>query len=170
MSRLKSRKAIMVLVVVALAAGAAVGFLVLPMVSTGNAANATGGARPSETAKSEANHEPGMMYPIKERVVNLADPGRYLKIEIALEFELAEAKELKGEAYKKKQDEFAKEMTSRRPIIDDIITTVLADKTSSNLLVPEGKNKLREELKDKIGEVGGEHELLNVYFTQFIIQ
>lgn len=172
----KSHIIIVLVVAIALLGGTLAGFFVLPMLSpTGGAATAYGAsARPSPEAAhpKEAISEPGVMYQMKERVVTLGDAGalHYLKIEIVLEFDVPDAKGLKGEAYKKRQEELVKEMASRRPIMDDLITTILAGKTSTSLANVEGKEKLREELKIKLGEVVGEHKLLNVYFTQFIIQ
>ncbi|MDA8187411.1 MAG: flagellar basal body-associated FliL family protein [Dehalococcoidales bacterium] len=168
MKKLFSGKMVIVLVaIVALLGGASAGLFILPQFSPAAARSTSEPAHAKESAP-----EPGMMFPLKERVVNLADPGayHYLKIEIILEFEDPDAKGLKGEAYKKRQDEFAKEMTSRRPIMDDIVTTTLAGKTSAALSSAEGKEKLREELKTKLGQVAGEHKLLNVYFTQLLIQ
>jgi flagellar FliL protein len=166
---------IVIVAVIVVAAGAAAIFFVLPTFNAGQPSSAAGaeGAPAGEGEHArEAHGEPGMMYPLKERVLNLSDTGRahYLKIELVLEFDLPEAARLKGEAYKKRQDEFIKEMASRRPIMDDIVTTVLTGKTSTVLATADGKEQLRDELKAKLGAVAGEHSLLNVYFTQFIVQ
>lgn len=177
MKRLRSGKLIIVLVVaLALLGGVATYLFGLPLIvpsgSLASTLGANGSPSPSATSTREATLEPGMMYAMKERIVNLADSTgfHYLKIELVLEFELPDVKGLKGEAYKKRQDEFVKEMASRRPIMEDIVTTILAGKTSLALSSAEGKEKLREELTDRLGHVSGEHRLLNVYFTQFIIQ
>lgn len=150
-------------------------FIVPTLAPTVGAANAFGtGIRPTlePTPVKEQHPQPGMMYPFKERIVNLTDPGgiHFLKIELALEYDLPDLKGAKAEAYKKRQEEFIKEMASRKPILDDVITTILAGKTWSSLLSAEGKENLREELKATLAEASGEHKLLNVYFTQFVIQ
>lgn len=128
-------------------------------------------AAPAKAGKEE-DLGPGMMYLMKERVINLADPGtfRYIKCEVVLEFDMPEARNLKGEAYKKRQEEFSQELASRRPKLDDILTMTLGSKTAASLSTSEGKEQLREELKAKMAEAAGEHKLVNVYFTQFIIQ
>lgn len=168
---------VMVIAIVGLVAGGIAGSYLLQRFSLlGSAASAQEAGAPTtaaETAQSKtASAGPGMMFPMKERVVNLADSGgfQYIKIELALEFDMPDAKNLNGEAYKKRQDEFVKEMASRRPIMEDIITMSLTSKTSDMLTKVEGKQQLREELKSKLSGVVGEHKLLNVYFTQFIIQ
>lgn len=172
-----SKKVIAALAVaLALLAGMTVGFVAIPLLAPAAdqaiAGSQVEGSQPNEEQHGEPKIEPGMMYPMSERVVNLADPGgyRYLKIQVVLEFALPEAKNLKGEAYKKKQDEFAKEMASRRPVMEDIVLTVLSSKNSAQISTGEGREKLREELKGRFERVSGEHQLLNVYFTQMIIQ
>lgn len=132
---------------------------------------ATAPADSHETAKPERR---GLMYSTKERVVNLADTGgfRYLKTEIVLELELPakEAENLKGEAYKKRQEELAKEMAPLAPVIDDAITTVLTTKRSTELLTEAGKAALRDELRERLGPIFHEHPLKGIYLAQFIIQ
>ena len=112
------------------------------------------------------------MYSMKERIVNLADQGgfHYLKSAVVLEFDLPDARNLKAEAYKKRQETFASELGSIQPKLDDILTTTLGSKAAAVLNTPAGKESLRQELKAEFSEVVGEFKLVNVYFTQFIIQ
>lgn len=148
------------------------GFPIVALSTESHAAPAgTATPDPSHAAK-DATTEPGMMYALKERIVNLADQGQfhYLKSAVVLEFDLPDARGLKGDAYKKRQDAFVTEMASRQPKLDDILTTTLGTKTSAELSTADGKEKLRDELKSKFAEVVGEYKLLSVYFTQFIIQ
>ncbi|MCL5959299.1 MAG: flagellar basal body-associated FliL family protein [Chloroflexi bacterium] len=170
---------IIVVAVLVLAGGGAGAYLTLPMFrSTAETAAMPSAEQTAVTAHSEAartkesGSEPGMMYQLAERIVNLADPGgmHYLKIQIVLEYDLPGVKALKGEAYKKRQDEFVKEMASRRPMIDDTVTSTLAGTTSATFSGSEGKEKLREELKEKLAAVSGESKLVNVYFTQLVVQ
>lgn len=177
------KKMMMIIGGIALLAGVGAGVFVLPMSPlAGSPFVALGaGTRPSpeptqtqepmKTSK-EATAEPGLMYQMKERIVNLADIGtfHYLKSEIVLEFQVSDAKNLKGEALKKRQEEFVKEMANRRPKLDDILTNVLTSKTSAFLSTAEGREKLREELRAKMAEAIGEPKLVHLYFTQFIIQ
>src|SRR4051795_10279294 len=69
----------------------------------------------------------GIMEPMRERIVNLADPGvmRYLKATMVLEMADYQSKEMPtGEEYKKRQDEIKKNMTGTLPMIDDMITSI----------------------------------------------
>ncbi len=178
-----SKKIAIIIGAMALVAGAMAGLFVLPMSPlTGSPLVALGaGARPSPDAtqtqehlkaSKEATSEPGLMYPMKERIVNLADTGafHYLKSEVVLEFQVTDAKNLKGEALKKRQEEFVKEMANRRPKLDDILTNVLSSKTSAVISTSDGREKLREELRTRMAEAVGEQKLVNLYFTQFIMQ
>ncbi|MCC6174142.1 MAG: flagellar basal body-associated FliL family protein [Chloroflexi bacterium] len=125
----------------------------------------------------------GIMLPMRERIVNLADPGamRYLKVTMVLELADYSGKEMpKGEEYKKKQDELKKDMAGTLPLIDDEITAILTSKTSGELMTPDGKQRLRDDLRARINKalekVTSGHtpterqEVLAVYFSDFIIQ
>jgi flagellar FliL protein len=123
----------------------------------------------------------GIMMPMRERIVNLADPGvmRYLKVSIVLEMMDTTLTAIpKGEEYVKKQTELKKDMGVSLPLIEDELTGILSSKTSAELMSPEGKQKLREDIKarvnkalDRLSPDPKDHqEVLSVYFSDFIIQ
>ena len=123
----------------------------------------------------------GMMLPLRERIVNLADPGvmRYLKVSIVLEVSSPKMKEMpKGEYYAKKQEEMKKEMAGTLPMIENELTGILTGKTSAELMSVDGKQKLRDDIKSRINKAIEKHnhdpkereEILSVYFSDFIIQ
>ncbi len=109
-------------------------------------------------AEARAGAEPArppvtVMYPTKERVVNLTDreTPRFLKVQVTLEFIDRTRKEPpKGDAVKAQQEEFAKDMAAYSAIIEDALTMVLSSKTSTQLLDPAGKEALKRELIDKL--------------------
>jgi flagellar basal body-associated protein FliL len=115
-----------------------------------------------------------VMYPTKERVVNLMDKPtpRYLKVQMTLEFIDTKLKDPpKGDAVKAQQDDFAKDMSGYSAIIEDALTTTLSSHSSNDLLKPDGKDLLKQELIDKVNRALHEDEkAVNVYFTSFIIQ
>ena len=117
---------------------------------------------------------PGLMYSTKERVLNLADPGgfRYLKTEVVVELGLPqrEMEGLKGDAYKKKQDDVAKELAPLAPIINDVINSLISSKKSADLLTTDGKTGLRAELKERLDPVIRDYPVKGIYLAQFIIQ
>ena len=142
------------------------------------------GGKPAETKiKYIEKPKVGMMLPLRERVVNLADPGvmRYMKATIILEMADYSGKEPpKGEEYKKKQDELKIEMAGSLPLIEDEITSIMTAKTSAELMSSEGKQRLREEVKVRLNKALEKHavsadpkakeEILSVFFSDFIIQ
>ncbi len=127
---------------------------------------------PGLAAGSPPQEKGSVMYSLKERIFNLADPGggRYIKLEVVIEFEDPKALGLKGEAYLKHQEEFAKELAPVKPRLDDVLLRVVSSRTSLELLRPEGKEALRAELKEKFGQVVHEAKIRDVLFAQFVIQ
>ena len=122
-----------------------------------------------------------IMEPMRERIVNLADSNsmRYLKTTLVLEMVDFDSKETpKGEEYTKRQAEMKKEMAGSLPLIDDEVTSILTAKTSAELMTPDGKAKLRDEIKARINKAfervfhdpKERPEVLSVYFSDFIIQ
>ena len=143
---------------------AVLGVLPVPFGPMAEARQAAERARPPVT----------VMYPTRERVVNLTDKStpRYLKVQLTLEFIDSKVKEPpRGEAVKAQQDEFAKDMSGHSAIIEDALTTTLSSKSSTDLLKPEGKEELKQELIERVNRALHEEEkVVNVYFTSFIIQ
>jgi flagellar FliL protein len=95
-------------------------------------------------------------------VVNLNGEGEtgYLRIGIDLGLEEEEAG---GEEAKKKG-------AGPTPIIRDTVLTVLAKSTSAELLTVEGKEKLKKDLLEALEERVPDVGVLEVYFTEFIVQ
>ena len=93
-------------------------------------------------------------------VVNLADTdaARYLKIKINLMIDdKAKLKEVS-------------ENQALQLKIRDVILQSLTAKTSHDLMNDEGKNKLRQELQEKVGLYFREPKLVDIVFTEFVIQ
>ena len=142
------------------------------------------GGKPAETKiKYVEKPKVGIMMPLRDRVVNLADPGvmRYMKTTIVLEMADYSGKEpAKGEEYKKKQEELKHHMAGSLPLIEDEITSILTSKTSGELMSAEGKQRLREEVKVRLNKALDKHaahadpkekeEVLSVFFSDFIVQ
>jgi flagellar basal body-associated protein FliL len=118
--------------------------------------------------------QPGIMYRLDNKVVNLAEPGglRYLQASIVLElWPLSEEfYMLEGEERTAAEEEFQELIDARRPIIDDIITTLLSSKTYNDVATVEGKQLLKEELMTAINDALGYQGVTNVYFTSFVVQ
>jgi flagellar FliL protein len=94
-------------------------------------------------------------YKMEPFLVNLADPGqpRYLKVTLHVETHQ------KGEEFEK-----------RLPQTRDSVLTILCSKNSKDIMTSEGKNALREEIKEKMNHLLTETKVQNIYFTEFVIQ
>jgi flagellar basal body-associated protein FliL len=147
-----------------LAVGAVVGVVPVPFGPLAEARAAAERARPPVT----------VMYPTKERVVNLMDKqtSHYLKVQLTLEFIDTKLKDPpKGDAVKAQQDDNAKDMQGYSAVIEDALTTTLSSHNSTDLLKPDGKDLLKQELLQNVNKaLHDDEKAVNVYFTSFIIQ
>jgi flagellar FliL protein len=121
-------------------------------------ASAPEGAAPAaEPAKKLSEHGLVTFEPF---VVNLADPGnqRFLRASIQLVVETPEE---------------AKEFEEKRVLVmgaRDAIVNTLSEQTSDHLGTAEGKLKLRETLKEHVSAALTEIEVVDVLFSDFVIQ
>ena len=140
----------------------------------------------------------GDTYEVKDKIVNLADPGgrRYLRFSVAIEFAPVEETKaaVRGAGYqqvsytpgedagyqpatageKDTQKAFETRIKKYIPAIEDIVTVVLSSKTSAEVLSTDGKEQARKEILDRLnrllqGTDPPEH-VTNVYFTDFVVQ
>ena len=130
----------------------------------------------------------GVMYQMGTKVVNLADPGglRYLQVAIVLEFHPAMEEYLlsqnagaegaapEGEAPSEEggaaKGGLAAQIDSRRPIIDDVVMTALSSKRYNDISTVKGKQVLKDELIAAVYRALGFPGVINVYFTEFVVQ
>jgi flagellar basal body-associated protein FliL len=133
-----------------------------------------GPAAEARAAAEKAKPPVTVMYPTKERIVNLTDKtaAKYLKVAMTLEFIDAKVKDPpKGDAVTAQQADFAKEMSGHSAIIDDAVVLTLSGKSSADLLKTDGKDQLKSELIQNVNRaLHDEEKVVNVYFTSFIIQ
>ena len=164
----------MIKIVGIVVAGIVIGAGVAAGVVTGLIPAPIGPAAEARAAAEKAKPPVTVMYPTKERVVNLSDKAasKYLKVALTLEFIDSRLKDPpKGAAVTQQQTEFAAEMSPYSAIIDDALVTTLSSKSSSDLLKPDGKEQLKSDLINNINHaLRDEEKVVNVYFTSFIIQ
>jgi flagellar FliL protein len=93
-------------------------------------------------------------------VVNLADPGgsRFLRLSMQLV--------VKDAAQATEMEESKVALMQARSATLEVLTT----QTSDVLVTPEGKAKLRAALIEKLGHVAEEFEVVDVLFSDFIVQ
>ncbi|MFN0070966.1 MAG: flagellar basal body-associated protein FliL [Chloroflexota bacterium] len=155
---------------------AAVQFLNLPIGNGAVAAEQDDGHKPAPKAGSK-KPEPevhGTIVPLKERIVNLADPGilRYLKTTVVLEIYDPHPPAAGGGGHgaPKKGDTMPEDLKTKAPLIEDHVTTLLTTKTTSELMTAQGKNALKTEIKTALNKALKDDRILAVYFTDFVIQ
>jgi flagellar FliL protein len=101
--------------------------------------------------------EIGEMLPLDTFVVNLADTGgkRYLRATMQLELAPEQTKEI---------------FEQRLPQIRDVILTILPTKTFEDIRSVDGKTALREEILKRLNALLNVEGVVNIYFTEFVIQ
>ena len=115
----------------------------------------------------------GVLYPTRERIVNLADTGilRYLKTTIVLEvFDPENPTGAVKSAETKGKEELPKDLKPKAVVIEDKITAILSAKTATELMTAAGKQHLKQELREGLNQTLHEDRILGVFFTDFIIQ
>ncbi len=155
---------IVLLAVASSAGGGVVSFMLMKRAMN----NATPQAKPDEKTESAREQqkkiaemlEKSAVLPLEPFVVNLADQdaARYLRIKISLMVD---------------DKSKAKELSENQPLqlkVRDVILQSLTAKTSQELINQDGKNKLRQEIQQKIGIYFQESRLVDVMFTEFVIQ
>lgn len=107
--------------------------------------------------EQDSKPEIGPIYSMDSFIVNLiGDQGKsYLKAR--LEMELSNPK-------------LREEIDKRLPQFRDIILTQLSSKSRNDIKTLEGKFQLREEIISMLNQYLSTGKILNIYFTDFIIQ
>ncbi len=111
----------------------------------------------SNAARNSNLIEIGPIYPLDQFIVNLLSEGgtKFLKTKMDLELS---APELTAELDKKK------------PLVRDIVIRTLSSKTFQEVSTNRGKEKLKDELVDKINTVLADGYVKNIFFTEFVVQ
>ncbi len=114
--------------------------------------------------KKETKHEETLVS-LPEFVLNLADAdqARYLKLEVNLGV-TGDAPAGGGGGHGGGGED------PRMPVIRDTIIRVASSHTYSELLKPEGKEKLKDEIREALEKACKGLEVENVYFTSFAMQ
>jgi len=116
----------------------------------------------TDTAAATAEPAPpadtvGEMLALKPFVVNLSDPNgkRYLKVQIEIEIESPLAVE---------------RVTKSVPKLRDMVIIMLTSLTFEEVMTPEGKIRIRDELLERFNQVLRPDRIKNIYFTEFVVQ
>lgn len=112
----------------------------------------------SNKPHAQEKKEMGPLYNMEDEIIaNLADTDEdhFVKTKIALE--LSDKK-------------LEKEVDERVPQIRDTIITILRSKETTDVQKKDGLNRIREEIMRKCNESLASGKIVNVYFTDFVMQ
>jgi flagellar FliL protein len=112
------------------------------------------------TKEAEPKEPPsviGEIYALEPFVVNLADPKgkRYLKVKIEIELETPAAVE---------------KATKVAPKLRDMVIMMLTSLGFEEVMTPEGKIRIRDELLERFNQIMRPDRIKNIYFTEFVVQ
>ncbi len=116
---------------------------------------------PSDSADEKPKEEElnviGEMVTFGEFVVNLSDPKgkRYLKCKISVEVESVEAME---------------RIQKIEPKLRDIVIMLLTSLAFEEVMTPEGKIRIRDELLERFNQATRPDRVKNLYFSDFVVQ
>ena len=157
---------IIALLVLLLVGGGAAAFLLLSGSHDEASADAGHAAAPQEAkavpkksgSKKSTDHlTVGPMYPMTPFVVNLLSESGNRFLKVSIDLELSDAK-------------LQPEMDHKKSLIRDIIIRTFSSKTFEEVSTLKGKDKLKEEVLDKINENLSDGQVKNIYFTDFVVQ
>ncbi len=99
----------------------------------------------------------GEMVTFGEFVVNLSDPKgkRYLKCKISVEVESVEAME---------------RIQKIEPKLRDTVIMLLTSLAFEEVMTPEGKIRIRDELLERFNQSARPDRIKNLYFSDFVVQ
>ena len=115
-----------------------------------------GEARTQEEEAKKPDKIIGDLIPLETFLVNLAGSrgGKLARINMELEINNSEVQE---------------EIEKRKPQLRDIIIIMLSSKTYAQISTREGKEQLRDEIKDTVNPFLTKGKIERVYFTEFIL-
>jgi hypothetical protein len=126
------------------------------------------------------------MYPISDRVLNLATVGgqpHFARVEMTLEFlapdttaakkteeKKAEAAHGSGTTSAAPLDPALEPVNAYKPLIDDALVRIFGAKTVEGLTSAEGKEALKTEILEAVTEIVPKPDIVGVYIIRMIVQ
>ncbi|MEW6569716.1 MAG: flagellar basal body-associated FliL family protein [Nitrospirota bacterium] len=105
--------------------------------------------------KKEKKSEKAVLISVDPLVLNLAEPGRFLKV--TMQFELFHAS-------------YQQMVIDKIPQMKDAIIILICSKSHESISSPEGKLQLKDELLLRANQSVGMDVFKNLYFTEFVMQ
>jgi len=113
------------------------------------------GVKHDDKVEAEKVEEIGKVVPLETFIVNLAESKGRKVLKINMELEV-------------KGDDILQEIDNRKAQIRDFIIIILSSKTYEQVSTKEGKDNLRNEIKDQVNSFLSKGKIQNVYFTELI--
>lgn len=153
---------VIALLVVLLVGGGAAAFFLLgsneePAKADATHTDAKATPDKKKSKKSTDHLTIGPMYPLASFTVNLLSESgnRYLKVVVDLELD---------------NPKMTIEMNNKKSLVRDIIIRTFSSKTFEEISTLKGKDKLKDEVLEKINESLSDGQVRNIYFTDFVVQ
>jgi flagellar protein FliL len=147
----------------ALIAALGLGGVVYYLLRSGKLPMAGASAGKGEPAAPAATH--AMV--LEPMLVNLADAGGSSYLRLALTLRVADVVDKKGS---KAKEEKAKDASEAVAAVRDTTLTVLGHQTAEGLMAADGKEHLKAELKSALAEHDPDLKVIDVFFTDFLVQ
>ncbi len=116
----------------------------------------------------------GVMVDMSTKIINLIDPTgrRYIRLTVVVEFapDNPDYASLSDEEKQTYLTGFKDKLSSRLPIMDDTVITLLSTKTYDDLYTADGKEKLRAEIMNVLASKLPDLHIISIYFTEFVVQ
>jgi flagellar FliL protein len=103
-------------------------------------------------------------------LVNLSDSGGNSYLRMALTLRVADATDKKGSKAKEEKSKDDKGADGALAEVRDTVLTVLGRQTADGLLATDGKEHLKAELKTALAKHNGDLKVMDVFFTDFLVQ
>ncbi|CAE10973.1 flagellar basal body-associated protein FliL [Wolinella succinogenes] len=131
-----------------------------PQAASAQASQSTsGGAKAGGASRSGGGNflSVGPMYALDQFIVNLTTQSgrRYLKTSINVELS---------------QPNLTAELDTKRAVIRDTVISILSSKSIEEISTMKGKEKLKEELIERLNEFLVDGRIVNLFFTDFVVQ
>ena len=110
-----------------------------------------------QTLEKEAKNTDfiGKLVPMETFLVNLSESRGRKLVKINMEFEVS-------------NDEVQQEIENLKPRIRDMVIMIISDKTLAQVSSKDGKDELRDEIRNQVNLFLTKGQIKNVYFTEFI--
>jgi len=116
----------------------------------------------------------GVMINMATKIINLADSTarKYIRLTMVMEFAPGDPtyRTMATEAQTVYMTAFHEKVTTRMPLMDDAVITLLSTKSFGDLYTAAGKEKLRLELVQAVTVRVPDLTIISVYFTEFVVQ